>query len=244
MKARLVAHRGDCAHYPENSLPALASALKSGVNHLEFDVQLTADRVPVLLHDVDLTRTTGQPGNVTQMQWDAVKNLQTAEPERFGTRFRHVLLPSLADAVEFLNRSPGAIVFVEIKPESVAAFGVQPTVDAVLAALKPARFPWNIIGLDPAVVEYARKRGPRPVGWVLSTVDEGAQAIADTLRPDYLFCDHRQLPKTLWIGPWRWVAYATSDPATARALFARGIALVETDDPQDLGEALEPRPGT
>ena len=45
----LIAHRGNAAEYPENTLPALRSALELGVRFVEFDVQLTVDRQPILL---------------------------------------------------------------------------------------------------------------------------------------------------------------------------------------------------
>ena len=48
---QLVAHRGHALEYPENTLPAFASALQLGVRHLELDVQLSRDRVPIVLHD-------------------------------------------------------------------------------------------------------------------------------------------------------------------------------------------------
>ena len=52
----IIAHRGNATEFPENTLQSLASAVELGVKHLEFDVQLTADKVPVLLHDADLER--------------------------------------------------------------------------------------------------------------------------------------------------------------------------------------------
>ena len=61
----LIAHRGYPAYYPENTLVGLEAALKAGADFLEFDVQLSADRVPLLLHDENLKRTTGFNGLVT-----------------------------------------------------------------------------------------------------------------------------------------------------------------------------------
>ena len=52
----LIAHRGNAAEFPENTLPAFESALELGVRNIEFDVQLTSDKVPVVIHDADLKR--------------------------------------------------------------------------------------------------------------------------------------------------------------------------------------------
>lgn len=51
LPGHLVAHRGCAARYPENTLAAVAAALQEGACCVEVDVQLSADRVPVLMHD-------------------------------------------------------------------------------------------------------------------------------------------------------------------------------------------------
>ncbi|GHE67867.1 glycerophosphoryl diester phosphodiesterase [Streptomyces longispororuber] len=52
----VVAHRGDPHRVRENTLPSLRSALDRGADVVEIDVRLTADGVPVLLHDASLKR--------------------------------------------------------------------------------------------------------------------------------------------------------------------------------------------
>ena len=54
----LLAHRGDSSHAPENTLEAARIGLDSGADGWELDVRLTADGVPVVLHDESLLRTT------------------------------------------------------------------------------------------------------------------------------------------------------------------------------------------
>ena len=51
-------HRGDTQNYPENSLPAILSAIMLGADSIEIDVRLTKDNVMVLMHDESLNRTT------------------------------------------------------------------------------------------------------------------------------------------------------------------------------------------
>lgn len=64
MIARLwkVAHRGASSELPENTLPAFARAIEAGADVIEADVRLTADGVPVILHDPTLDRTTDASG--------------------------------------------------------------------------------------------------------------------------------------------------------------------------------------
>ena len=60
-----IAHRGDWRQAPENTLPAMLAALRiPACDGLEFDVRLSSDGVPVLLHDETLDRVQGRPGRV------------------------------------------------------------------------------------------------------------------------------------------------------------------------------------
>lgn len=53
----IIGHRGSRGTSPENSLAALRAGFKSGADMLEFDIQLTRDKVPVVIHDPNLLRT-------------------------------------------------------------------------------------------------------------------------------------------------------------------------------------------
>ena len=63
-RPRAVAHRGGRGLAPENTLAACSLALALGVDAIEVDVRLTADGVPILLHDPTLERTTDGRGPV------------------------------------------------------------------------------------------------------------------------------------------------------------------------------------
>ncbi len=54
----IIAHRGDSFHAPENTLEAARLGREAGAGAWEFDVQMTRDGVPVVLHDESLLRTT------------------------------------------------------------------------------------------------------------------------------------------------------------------------------------------
>jgi glycerophosphoryl diester phosphodiesterase len=83
----IVAHRGDSFHAPENTLVAAKRAWDSGADAWEFDVHLTRDGVPVVVHDESLLRTTdvarrfsGDPREaegfpVSSFDFDEIKSL-------------------------------------------------------------------------------------------------------------------------------------------------------------------------
>lgn len=62
----IYAHRGVSAHLPENTLAAFARAIELGVAGIELDVQLSADNVPVVIHDDTADRTTNGTGHITE----------------------------------------------------------------------------------------------------------------------------------------------------------------------------------
>ncbi len=63
----IAAHRGFAARAPENTMAAFRQAAEFGCLWIETDVQLSADGVPVLIHDETVNRTTNGSGKVTDL---------------------------------------------------------------------------------------------------------------------------------------------------------------------------------
>src|SRR5688572_5256394 len=134
----LIAQRGNAAEYPENTLPALRSALELGARHVEFDVQLSADRQPVLLNDSNLQRVAGVDRNALEMTWRELAEITVSEPERFEQQqYSDIGIPSLAQAVMLLATQPAVTAFVEIKRASLRTFGAEIVVRKLCEVLKP-----------------------------------------------------------------------------------------------------------
>ncbi|MBC8029746.1 MAG: hypothetical protein H7Z16_06510 [Pyrinomonadaceae bacterium] len=53
----ILGHRGASAVAPENTLAAFSRAMRDGADGIEFDVRLSRDHVPVVIHDANLRRT-------------------------------------------------------------------------------------------------------------------------------------------------------------------------------------------
>jgi glycerophosphoryl diester phosphodiesterase len=114
----IIAHRGNAAEYPENTLQALASAVELGLRHLEFDVQLTSDDVPVVFHDSTLERVADRPDSIHDLTWAQLAEIPVGEGKRFGSRFAFTYPPSLAQTVDAIAGWEGVTPFVEIKRAS------------------------------------------------------------------------------------------------------------------------------
>ena len=84
----VVSHRGDWRNYPENSLPAIESVIRMGVDMMELDLKMTRDSVLVLCHDGTLDRTTTGSGPVGKYTY--------AELQQFDLKRGHgIAIPGL-----------------------------------------------------------------------------------------------------------------------------------------------------
>lgn len=238
---QLLAHRGWASRYPENTHAGIEAALRAGVPSVELDVQLSADRVPMVVHDASLERTAGLDVRVNDLPAEDLAAISVHEPARFGERFAGALLPPLADIVALFQRWPESRAFVEIKRESAEHYGVDDTVARVLDVLRPIRDRCVLISFVERAVMSARRLGAQATGWVLNYYDDDARRLADAMSPDYLICDYRKLPEAptpLWPGSWCWGSYEITDAAHALALVGRGVGLIESMAAGELVEAL------
>ncbi|HEB59113.1 MAG TPA: glycerophosphodiester phosphodiesterase [Gammaproteobacteria bacterium] len=230
--SRLVAHRGYRACYPENTLIAYEAAVARGAHFVELDVQLSRDAVPVLYHDRTLYRVSRQQGAIHQYTLAELSHFRAFEYDRFGYRFAQNPICTLADFVTFLAQHPHVTAFVEMKRVMVERFGADVAAAKVLATIAPVAGQCVIISYDLDILLAVRERGWERIGAVVDHWRERRNARLRTLRPQYLFCDEASLPRRgrLHFDDAQLAVFQTSDPARARTLFRRGIALVETDD--------------
>src|SRR6266850_146761 len=95
----VIAHRGDSAHRPENTLAAFAAALEIGAAIAEFDVHLTRDGEVVVIHDATLDRTTNGHGAVRNMTLAEIRRFSAGYPARFGSTYTGERVPTLGPEI-------------------------------------------------------------------------------------------------------------------------------------------------
>ena len=138
MKKILVeGHRGFCAKYPENTMISFQAALEMGVDAIEFDVWLTADKVPVLIHDGNCRWTCGEDVHVRDLTLSQVKQLRATYEEKFGDTFRgqDIQIPTLEELLILCKQKyPNIKLGVEIKEFT------EENVDITVALLKKYGF--------------------------------------------------------------------------------------------------------
>ncbi|ALV46315.1 hypothetical protein MB46_13325 [Arthrobacter alpinus] len=115
----IYAHRGVSAHLPENTLAAFSRAIDLGVTGIELDVHLSADEIPVVIHDDTADRTTNGTGSITEFTARQLGLLDAGSGQ---------YVPTLA---QVLNLAAGKVrVNIEIK--DAAAIGpVAEVVDSI-----------------------------------------------------------------------------------------------------------------
>jgi glycerophosphoryl diester phosphodiesterase len=121
----IIAHRGASGSAPENTMPSFRLAAELGANAFELDVRLTADGVPVLLHDRTLDRTTDRTGPLRALTLEQLREVDggarfTRDRGRtYPFRGADVRIPTLQQVLQAFPKMP---CMVEVKePEAQEA---------------------------------------------------------------------------------------------------------------------------
>jgi len=238
----IIAHRGNAADFPENTLQALESAVELGLRHVEFDVQLTADKVPVVFHDADLARVADRPECIHDLTWAQLAEIPVGEVKRFGPRYAHTYPASLSQAVEAIAGWADVTAFVEIKRSSLRKFGRETVLRRVAEVLRPILDRCVFISFDLSSVKILRLMTGARIGWVVQDYSDAALLEAAAAAPDFLICNLERIPEAttrLWSGPWQWAIYEVRDLQTAQQCRQLGANFVETMAVKDLLAAFE-----
>jgi glycerophosphoryl diester phosphodiesterase len=224
----LVAHRGIPALFPGNSLEGLQAVLEIGVQHLEFDIQISHDGIPVLFHDANLRRETGVDARVEDLTWTQLKEI-TFRKNKFDNP---IYLTALTDAVNLVQQYPKTLIFAEIKRAAIQRSGILQSSNIILEILSPIRKRCIPISTHRGFLRHVRQTWECPIGWIVETWGEFNQRQANILKPEYLFANHANLSSDDCRHPasWTWVIYEISDPKLATEWLDRGATLIESND--------------
>ena len=127
----VVAHRGNSAVAPQNTLAAFEAAWRAGAHSIEIDIQPTADGEVVVIHDDTVDATTDGSGVVTEMTLDAVRALDAGS--WFASAYAGQRVPTFAEVLELMVRRPGIDLLLELKG-AFTVEQVRPVTDAIRAA--------------------------------------------------------------------------------------------------------------
>jgi len=241
----LVAHRGDAAEHPENTLPAFQAALDLGVRFVEVDVQLASNGVPMAVRGDDVMMD-GVLLSVSDLTAAELALVDASESHRFGQRFNGTCIPRLVDVLSLITKRPETTVFVNLCRASLGRFGHDSVVAQVAETVKPFRSRCIVVSSDLPAIHRSRRLTGLQIGWEIHAYDNHTRLKYEALQPDYLFCDLATLPPkgTLWKGPWRWAIRGAATIDDAIDLASRGADFGSTRDPRALGDAMKAHAAT
>ncbi len=234
----VVAHRGASSTHPENTLPAFEAAIEAGAPVVELDVRLTADGVPVVMHDPDVARTTDGRGFLHELTAAEVARL------RVGSGPVRARVPTLAEALACLSGRAGVAIEIKNLPgEPSYDPDGEPLVEAALAELERTAFdgPVLVISFNPRSLRRAKALAPELTTGFLSTEHldpRDALALARAGRHELVLPSVAALRPAgeafvaeahaagVRVGTW-----TADDPGTVRELLAMGVDAIATNDP-------------
>ena len=170
----VIGHRGASALAPENTMAAFRRAIENGADGVEFDVRLSGDGVPVVIHDRTLRRTGLCDGAVAEMTAKELGNISVGNwfnrlhPKLADKEYAFQCVPLLDEVCQFFkaNRSDddqfaGARLYVEIKTNRVRASTdelVSKVVESVWAhRLEPRT---TLLSFDVAALDKVKQLAP------------------------------------------------------------------------------------
>ena len=229
---RVIAHRGGGSCAPENTLAALRTGHARGFRAVEFDVMLSADSHPVLIHDETLERTTSGHGAVSTTPLSALARLDAGS--WFGREFKGEPLPGFAAAAR-LCLDLGLLANVEIKPAGGYAHETGRIVASqALALWAGAPVPPLLSSFEAAALEAAQAAAPAlPRALLFDAVPADWQPRAERLDCIAIHCNATRLDQALAsaiLGAgYALATWTVNDVASARRLFSWGVTAVFTD---------------
>lgn len=230
---RVIAHRCGGALAPENTLAGLDIAARLGFRAVEFDVMLSADDMPLLIHDETLERTTNGAGSVVDLPWEALSELDAGV--KHHRAFAGEVLPTLKQALDAC-RSLGLAANIEIKPASghavVTGTVVARQVRACMGDWPEA--PLLFSSFSEAALAAALEEAPEvPRALVTKFVPPDWRSRLQRLECLALHCAARYLEPAqaaeITAAGFPLVCYTVNRPADAAQLFAAGVSAIFTD---------------
>lgn len=242
----VVAHRGASSTHPENTLGAFEEAVRLGARLVEFDVRLSRDAMPVVMHDPTVDRTTDGRGRVDELDASELAVLNAGDAESPQP------VPALGDVLDRLSERAGVVLEVKNLPwEPGYRSDARPIVETILWALERSGFvgPVLLVSFDPQTLDVCRSLAPDVPAGLLSAppvdprealafaVDHGLEMVLPGTRSlipaGGSFVEEVQR-QGLRLGTW-----TVDDPVVLKDVLDLGVDAVASNDPARALAALE-----
>jgi glycerophosphoryl diester phosphodiesterase len=240
-RALNIAHRGASAVAPANTLAAFSKAVELGADGIEFDVHLSADGVPVVIHDSAVDATTDGSGQVAEIDLAQLKQLDAGayfDPAYAGER-----IPTLEEVLQAFGDR--LLLNIELKSTSPRDNGLE---RAVLALVKQYKLENRVLlsSFNPFSLRRAKRIAPHVYVGLLYAPDLPIFLSRAWLA--FLFPHEARHPKHTMVdaGYMRWAhrrgyrvnTWTVDDPDEMRRLIGLGVDGIITNVPDVLRDVL------
>ncbi|MDR9402931.1 MAG: glycerophosphodiester phosphodiesterase family protein [Halothece sp. Uz-M2-17] len=155
MTYQLIAHRGYSAIAPENTLASFQAALEQPIIGVEFDVHLSRDGIPVVIHDATVERTTNGQGNIAAKTLTELQSLDAGS--WFDPSFSQETIPRLDEVLELFSAS-SVYLYIELKyPQTWLPESAQ----KLLTLLQTWRDRCTVVSFDHDFINAVRGQWPQ-----------------------------------------------------------------------------------
>ncbi|CAM5792312.1 glycerophosphodiester phosphodiesterase [Castellaniella caeni] len=228
-----IAHRGGGHLAPENTLAAMRTGAAHGFHMVEYDVKLSQDGVPFLLHDDTIQRTSDGAGQAAELSWKALSQFDFGGWH--GSAFAGEAAPSLF-AVARCTQALGVHSNIEIKPSTGHETATGLAVAQAAARLwQGAALPPLLSSFSEAALDAARDvapdlpralliEGPVPADWRARQAGLGCIGISIDVQYADLALVRDVLAQGATLAVW-----TVNEPARAHELLRWGCHAVFTD---------------
>lgn len=234
----IVAHRGAPLANPENTLASFEAAIALGARIVELDVRLSADGVPVVMHDPTVDRTTDGSGAVHELTAVQLSRLNA------GSAGSPAPVPTLAEVLALASgRTAVALEIKNLPGEPGYDPRRQAVVEAALAELDGTGFdgPVLVISFNPASIAACKAMAPDvPTGFLTTHHIDPREALAHAISAGH----EMVLPGTWVLGSvgeafvgevhaagLRVGTWTADDPDEVARLLDWGVDAVASNDP-------------
>jgi len=215
MTTLVFGHRGYPARFPENALAGFEYACEQGIDGLEFDVHLTADRVPVIMHDERIDRTTDGRGRIDQYTFEQLRHFRLANAEP---------VPSLAELLKLVS-GRDVQLNLEFKTDKIQYPGIEAVVMQMVHATA-LRYPVIFSSFHLPTLKTCQRLAPNEsYCWLTDKPVAHPAALVAREHLSGLHLHHFQSQESVTERIW-----TVDNPVVAADLMEQGVAGIFTDD--------------
>ncbi len=137
---KIIGHRGAAGTAPENTIASFKKAMEMGVDMIELDIHLSKDDSLIVMHDNDVKRTTNGAGQIAELTYDQIKQLDAGSS--FDSSYKNEKVPTLDEVLSVVNGNTKVLIELKWPSKGVYKDLVKKTMNVIA---KHKAHSWTIL---------------------------------------------------------------------------------------------------